>query len=478
MNLDNTINEIRRIFNTYNLNGSLLQVGSSTKSDKFHDIDLLFVTNKSVTDIEKAFLDYDLILLDDAIRILGICECEVSIAVYSYSNVEEIVYNFLTGKKVLCEHRSWAIGYWICEGFINDLVDANILFDDKNRISDIVDKLKTRKYGEERILKDCLDEISIKEELLISRENKLYEMAKNDIVLALIRSSYILAGKRLKSFKNLEEVILSLPLNYQEAINMFMKTSDIKNVEFILEKMKEKINYLNNIYLGTWQFSGDFKKLSEEEIKVLIEYAKEKGISNFDTALVYGNGSVEKYLSKYTTDTDKITTKIPAKKKPTGDINSLEEYYEYDYMKSCVLKSLENLKRDQVETILLHNWHKSFNDSMELLTWLVSFKNEKLTKKIGISLPNNYNETLPDNVLKMIDVIEVPYNIENEWILKDIDTYKKYGIEIILRSLFIQGKNCEQLEKKLNSVKYLNTSVVIGMTSTKQIDDNIKVLIK
>ena len=93
-----------------------------------------------------------------------------------------------------------------------------------------------------------------------------------------------------------------------------------------------------------------------------------------------------------------------------------------------------------MDILLIHNWHDSWNQNPEVIEWLLELKEKQLVKRIGISLPNNYQKRLNDNILYDIDVIEAPYNIENKWIEKDIEYYKKHNIEIILRSLFLQGK--------------------------------------
>ena len=110
------------------------------------------------------------------------------------------------------------------------------------------------------------------------------------------------------------------------------------------------------------------------------------------------------------------------------------------YILECINKSLLNLNRKKIDICLLHNWTYKWNNEPLMIDILQKIKNSGLVDKIGISLPNMFNNELSDQVLKVIDVIECPYNSENNWILNSIDKYKKYGIEIILRSLFEQGK--------------------------------------
>jgi aryl-alcohol dehydrogenase-like predicted oxidoreductase len=226
--------------------------------------------------------------------------------------------------------------------------------------------------------------------------------------------------------------------------------------------------------MGTWQFNGQFKQLSEEEIIRLLNFAKKNGIKKFDTALVYG--PAEKCISKIIDNETFVLTKIPAKRKPSlEEDENITEYYTKEYINECINKSLTNLQRDYIDTILLHNWNQHWDKYEVVISWLIELKNKGIVKKIGISLPNNYSKRLSKEILYNIDVIEAPYNKENKWIEKDIDFYKQHNIEIILRSLFLQGK----LLSKNNYIKYIekantfNTSLVIGMTTEKQITNNI-----
>ena len=239
--------------------------------------------------------------------------------------------------------------------------------------------------------------------------------------------------------------------------------------------INEKLDGVNRLYMGTWQFNGQFKTLTENEIISLLNYAKSKGITRYDTALAYGK--TEEYISKSNCRDDIILTKIPAKTKPKQDeICNINDYYTKEYIYECLTKSLKNLDRNFVDILLLHNWHDSWNQNPEVIEWLLELKEKQLVKRIGISLPNNYQKRLNDNVLYDIDVIEAPYNIENKWIEKDIEYYKKHNIEIILRSLFLQGKmlgEANNYEEYIQNAKKFNTSLVIGMTTIDQIEKNI-----
>lgn len=470
-----------------NITGALGLVGSGASCDEYNDLDFLFIVpdvRETILLIREVFSNCDTFLIDDAIKINNLCSCEISIAIYSLVKAEKIIENFVTGKKVPCEHRTWATGYWVSEGFIGDLSQINIIKDNNNFLENSKNTLKKYSiYGRNKIISDSIEEIEIKQSYLNNKPNLSefeHSLFSNDIVLAIIRAVCAYEYKYLRSFKRIDELIESLPKEYTEYINKYLKTKNIELLDMIIQKLKNGAN--NKIYLGTWQFSGDFKQFTDEEMINLIKYAKSNGINLFDTALVYGKGKVEKLLSKTTDENDVILTKIPSKIKPNSNcILPLNEYYDYKYIVNCLNTSLQNLKRDYVDILLLHNWASEWNDDENLLSWLVELKTIGLTKKIGISLPNGYNDILPNIVLENIDVIEAPYNVENKWIIDHLDTYKKHNIEIILRSLFMQGKMLcntkeENYESIIENAKSLKTSLVIGMTTEEQIDKNLRVL--
>ncbi len=485
MDLDFELEKIKKKVVNFIDTFSLAQVGSSVEKNNFHDIDMLCVVDDKMNgmlSLVECFSDYHILLLDDAVKILDLCQYEVSIAIYSFNEIEQLIDNYVTGNRVFCEHRTWTIGYWTCEGFVHDLKNCKIIYDSNDRLKTIKMNLSIGTlYSKKKILSDCLEEIEIKQELLKRQDLFQRTFLKNDIVLAMIRSCYVLCGYHLEGFKNILQVIDNLPLKYKNIIIAYLEKDDDINLQKIKNEILTNIDFTTNLYLGTWQYSGDFKQLSDEQIIKLISYAKQKGIKQFDTALVYGGGKVEKLLAKVIDDSDKIVTKIPAKVKPEiVFVGNLKEYYDFDYIKSCLNTSLSNLKRKKVDIVLLHNWVKEWNDSTDLMDWLTSLKKSGYVDKVGISLPNGYGECLPEHILKQIDVIEAPYNPDNLWIVKDINKYKENNIEIILRSLFIQGRllydNVQNYSTILNKAQLLGTSLVIGMTTETQIDNNIKVL--
>lgn len=241
------------------------------------------------------------------------------------------------------------------------------------------------------------------------------------------------------------------------------------------------MKWYESLYFGTWQLSEDFHLVTEDEAIEIVNFALEQGISNFDTAHVYGNGGVESILGSILPEKVRIITKIPAIQKPIlNELSDMKKYYPIDWMIEKFEISMSRLKRNQIYCILLHNWCDSWNTSCsEQISHLLSLKAKGFVEKIGISIPNNFVGSIPSDLINKIDVIEAPYNYENNWISENMLSLKSHDIEIILRSIFLQGKHKELCEKTKSSkiIKEAfsrECSLVVGMTKKIHILENIQ----
>lgn len=263
--------------------------------------------------------------------------------------------------------------------------------------------------------------------------------------------------------------------------------------------MKEEELLLKRLYLGTWQFGGQFKKMTISEIKNVIEKALLNGIYKFDTAHTYGQGMVESLLGDVLPREASILTKIPAINKNLSGLASINDAYPADHIGGCIRESLKRLKRKSIDVILLHNWSAQWEKMEDIELFFSKLKKSYPIGLVGISLPDNFNRALNIGIVDIIDVVEAPYNPYNTWIVDSIPTFIKSEKEFILRSIFMQGillKNKQQIEtlsfqdirvqralnirelgpmpreELISSAWGLGTSLVIGMTSEDQIVSN------
>ncbi|MEK7647484.1 MAG: aldo/keto reductase [Patescibacteria group bacterium] len=241
------------------------------------------------------------------------------------------------------------------------------------------------------------------------------------------------------------------------------------------------MEWFERLYFGTWQLGGgQFRALSEYQKERLLSAAIIAGICRFDTAAVYGGGAVEELLGRHLQQQAVIVTKIPAIRKPNPEKQEpINEFYPTDHMRRCVMNSLDRLRRAQVDTILLHNWSPSWAvGAQDVLDCLNSMKQEGLTRRIGISLPNDFGFQSGARLFPWMDVVEMPYNPEQAWARKLLPAMQGCGVEVLLRSLFGQGRflTTDTAESLIANAGELGTSVVIGMTTEEQIKRNINCL--
>lgn len=237
------------------------------------------------------------------------------------------------------------------------------------------------------------------------------------------------------------------------------------------------MNWFDRLYFGTWQLGGQFKNLSHAYIESLLLFAINSGIRRFDTAAVYGAGKVEEMLGACLPEDAVIVTKIPATSKPNLEApEPIQRFYSRDGIHRSVNESLERLQRTSIDVMLLHNWLPTWSeDAVAIFECLNELKDQSVVKRVGISLPDNFSYPVAETVLPHIDVIETPFNSEQKWILKQLPILIELKKEVILRSLFDQGKLLTEhsAELLLRDAFKLGTSVVVGMTTEEQITRNI-----
>jgi len=259
------------------------------------------------------------------------------------------------------------------------------------------------------------------------------------------------------------------------------------------------------LYLGTWQLSGDFQSLSLEVKEEVLMTALSLGVVRFDTAAAYGQGSVESLLGRMLPHDAFVVTKVPAIRTLEGKLTpSIAKHYPVGQVRASLEGSLMRLSRSRVDVVLLHNWHEAWSEDVRsVVDTLLSMKDSGLAEKIGISLPDGFRGDIGTEILSLIDVIEAPYNQRDVWIVRLLPVLRKFGIEVLIRSLFMQGMrlksegetrllsvndarlkrdypsveiSAHSAQKILTDVWSLGTGVVVGATTPEQIIANVNCL--
>jgi len=193
-----------------------------------------------------------------------------------------------------------------------------------------------------------------------------------------------------------------------------------------------KTNLKKRLVIGsanfTQKYGADQIKLNYKEKKKILNLAKKNDICEIDTAKAYlKNKDIFLNIDKKF----KFSTKIM----PDSKWMSLE------FCQKKLEDHFKNLNTNKIETLLFHDFKILFTKAgVNIFKNLEVLKKKKYFKKIGLSIydtnclhyiNSNYN----------FDVVQCPYNILDKRILTTgwHDKLKNQGIEIHIRSIFLQG---------------------------------------
>lgn len=202
---------------------------------------------------------------------------------------------------------------------------------------------------------------------------------------------------------------------------------------------------MSKIVLGTVQFGLQYGvnsagRPSEEAVKGILAEAAKGGISTLDTSSAYGNS--EEILGECVTSEEnfKIVSKYPKGETP---------------VKEMFNASLKRLKVDSLYGYLLHHF-EVYKSNPKVWDEFIALKNSDKVKKIGFSLytPEEL-EFILDNK-SPFDLIQVPFNIFDKKFLPYMKELHDKGVEIHVRSTFLQGlffKDRNALPEKLKPMK-------------------------
>jgi len=183
--------------------------------------------------------------------------------------------------------------------------------------------------------------------------------------------------------------------------------------------------------LGTAQFGLDYGinnkngQIKKKEVFDILNYAHNNGVDVLDTASAYGNS--ESILGEAIGSTGKnfkIITKYPA----NTEIGPFQFIY----------ASLELLKTERVHGYLFHSY-SVFQQQPDYINDFLKIKDMGKTEKIGFSLyyPSEAEYILKKNI--PCDIVQIPYNIFDQRFLYLLPELADRGIEIYVRSVFLQG---------------------------------------
>ena len=202
---------------------------------------------------------------------------------------------------------------------------------------------------------------------------------------------------------------------------------------------------MRKLVLGTVQFGLQYGinsagRPSEEAVKSILDEASRGGITMLDTSSAYGNS--EEILGKCVIPEAgfKIVSKYPKGETPVREVFN---------------DSLSRLKVKALYGYLLHHF-EVYRDNPKIWDEFVALKESGKVQKIGFSLYSPEELQLILDKKSPFDLIQIPFNIFDKKFLPLMKEVHEKGVEIHVRSTFLQGlffKDRETLPEKLRPMK-------------------------
>ncbi len=205
--------------------------------------------------------------------------------------------------------------------------------------------------------------------------------------------------------------------------------------------MTEQINKLSRLGLGTVQFGADYGisngqgQSSFVQAREVLAEAHRQGLAVIDTSPAYGVS--EEVVGRCLPDDHafKIVTKTPV----LGAAALTRD--DAAVVKGSFYRSLQKLGQESLYALLVHHIGDLLAANGELLWDVMSdMKKWGLVEKIGVSA---YSGDQIDRLLTRfpIDIVQVPLNVFDQRLVKSgyLAGLKKRGVEIHVRSIFLQG---------------------------------------
>ena len=190
---------------------------------------------------------------------------------------------------------------------------------------------------------------------------------------------------------------------------------------------------ISEIGLGAWQLgvNSGWKSMTEIEAIQLVHKSLDLGINFFDTSPNYGLGTSEERLGKALKGKDRSKIVINTK---FGHTNTGTLNFSSDYIRASLEGSLNRLKIDYVDSLIIHNPPSTYfdgnkNDHYNILEKLIE---EGKIKAYGASLDTYKDMKLLMHTTKS-KVIEAFFNIFHQDTLRGFEMARNNDIGIIVK---------------------------------------------
>ncbi len=203
---------------------------------------------------------------------------------------------------------------------------------------------------------------------------------------------------------------------------------------------------VSEIGFGAWAIGSHWGAQNISDSVEALHKSIDLGLNFIDTALGYGNGKSEQIISEVLKERKEevtVATKIPPSDGPwpPSPYCKVEDRYSEDYIRATVDTCRKNLDTDCIDILQLHTWTRAWNSNPKPLDILQKLKAEGIIKNIGISTPeqdqNSLIQLMKDGYL---DTVQVIYNVfEQEPAAEFLPVALKNNVGVIVRVAYDEG---------------------------------------
>jgi len=191
----------------------------------------------------------------------------------------------------------------------------------------------------------------------------------------------------------------------------------------------------SEIGLGCWQLGREWGEVRDADAHSLLDAALDAGITFLDTADVYGDGRSEQFIGELTQRRRErlcVATKL-------GRRIGYPDGYSYAVFRTCVERSLANLRTDCLDLVQLHCIPGAWLRRPETFGWLRRLQEEGLIRHYGASI-----ETIEEGLVCLEDPhlasLQVIFNVFRQRPTEVLfERAKAAGVGIIARLPLASG---------------------------------------
>lgn len=241
---------------------------------------------------------------------------------------------------------------------------------------------------------------------------------------------------------------------------------------------------VSEVGLGCWELGGEtiingipltYGKVTKNTASQLIQTALKMGINTFDTADIYSLGNSEKRLGNEIKKSKKkinFFTKggiFPAKNTPLP----VDVDLSYEYLISCIKRSLTRLQRNTIELFQAHKPPKNEKEIKELEKVFTKIKQDELSLSCGVSIGLDYELGKKLIDYGFVDTLQMYFSLIDYKPSIELLAYaKKNNIGIIvsepLAQGFLSGKYGENHKFANNDIRKFSYSKKIIQKKIRQ----------